>query len=137
MTVIVYGETQTPRALLIAAARALGAEAIIALSQVIDVLRLLEERPPPALLLVAEDTGADMDDDDPTRLLHDHALRAARDRSIPAVMLGRWTVTGPICGTPVVYDWGAHRRDEVVAEVARVAREQMAAWPMVAQRMAV
>jgi len=139
MTVVIYGETEAPRALLIAAARALGADVTIALSTTLDVLRLLDVQPPPTLLLVAEDTGEGMSvaEDDPTRLLHDHVLRAARDRGIPAVLLGRWTRTGPVGGAPVVYDWGAGQRASVILEVARVAREQMAAWPVGPQRMAV
>ena len=139
MTVVIYGETEAPRALLIAAARALGANVTIALGTTLDVLRLLDVQPPPTLLLVAEDTGEGMTayEDDPTRLLHDHVLRAARDRGIPAVLLGRWTRTGPVGGAPVVDATCCQPRELIIAEVARVAREQMAAWPVGPQRMAV
>jgi len=129
MTVIIYGESHAVRDLMLQAVRRLipPADEVIVCGQVLDAMRLLDDAPPPALVVVAEDTGAGMspDDDGPERLLHDHVLMAARRRNIPAVMLGRWQVSGSCYGAPVVHDWGADHRAHTLAQLVGACRDAL------------
>jgi hypothetical protein len=129
MTVIVYGENHSVRDLLLTAVRKLvpPPDEVIVCAQVLDAMRLLDDAPPPALVVVAEDTGAGLtaEEDGPERLLHDHILMAARRRGIPAVMLGRWQVSGSCYGAPVVHDWGADHRAHTLTQLVGACREAM------------
>jgi hypothetical protein len=129
MRVVLYGENHAVRELMLQAVRRLlpPPTEVAICAHVLDAVRLLDEQPPPALVVVAEDTGAGLEpeDDGPERLLHDHVLIAARRRGVASVMLGRWQISGTCYGAAVVHDWGADHREHTLRQLAGACRDAL------------
>lgn len=123
MNVLIYAETASGRDLLRHAARIVtgGEGSVTVHTCVLDAMRQLDERPPPDLVLVAEDV--EVGELAPAeRVFFDHLLIAARRRRIPALLLGYWQQTGQSYGAPVVADLGAENRVSTLQRLVAQAR---------------